>query len=213
LRRAALAAGVVASVALAGCGGVSGSPFKRAEPVNETDAAFVRAMIAHERSVGTIAELGRDKAMRVELRGIAKATVKRHARDASTLALFQGALRGRRAAPLGARNHSGPPRFDVRTLRRAVSFDHEFMVLMIRQHEYAMAAAQAERERGSDRNIKVLAASVYESSRRDAEQLRRWLRTWYGDDTQPGTPPGSTPAPSPSPSPPTPGSPGRGPEV
>ena len=193
-----------------GCG-ASGNPFVRAEPVSDTDAAFVRAMMVHERMVGSIAAAGRDKALRVELRGIAKETLARHARDESTLALFEGAVRGRRVAPLGTRTHSGPPRVDVRTLRRAVSFDHEFLVLMIQQHEYAMAAAAAERDRGSDRNVKVLAGSIYDSSRRDVERLRRWLRTWYGDDTQPGVPPGAAPAPSPSP--PASGSGGRGPEV
>jgi hypothetical protein len=78
-----------------------------------------------------------------------------------------------------------------------VSFDHEFMVSLILQHEYAMAAAAVERRRGGDERIKALADEIYDSSRKDLAKLRSWLRTWYGDDTLRGVPRGPAPAPTP----------------
>ena len=180
-------------MSLAGCGGAGGGSLGDADEANATDAAFVRAMITHERSVGSLAQLGREKALRAELRGIATERLGRHGRSLRALGMFDQALRDRRVSPRGAHLHQGPPPFDARRLRRSVSLDHEFLVLMIQQHEYAMAAASVERDRGGDRRLKALAQDVYDSSRRDVERLRHWLRTWYGDDTQRGVPPGPPP--------------------
>jgi uncharacterized protein (DUF305 family) len=195
-RRRPLAAALFATVLLAGCGGLA-DPFSHEEKANSTDAAFVKAMLAHERAVGSIAELGERKAMRVELRGIARDRLARHRRALSTLNWFQAVLGRQRVPALGARINRGPPRYNARDLSHAVSFDHEFLVQMIQQHEYAMAAAAVERDRGGDTRLKALAGEVYKSSSQDLLKLRKWLHTWYGGDTMPGTPPGQAPAPAP----------------
>jgi uncharacterized protein (DUF305 family) len=189
-RRRLLVPALLAAVPLAGCDGLGGNVMGHADPVNGTDAAFVRAMIEHERAVGSIARLGRKKALRVELRGIAKDRLARQGRNLGNLGWFDKALRDRRVSPLGARIRRGPPPHDPRALRRAVSFDHEFLRVMIEQHEYAMATAAVERDRGGDPRLRALAKKIHASSQRDLATLRRWLRTWYGDDTQRGTPPG-----------------------
>jgi len=190
-RRRAPFAALIAAAALTGCGGVGG-PFSRATPANDTDAAFVRAMIAHERTVGSIAELGSQKALRVELRGIARDTLTRHRRTRPDLELFEAALRGRPVSLLRSYIRRQPPRFDARGLRNAVSFDHEFLVRMIEQQEYAVTTAAAERDRGKDPRLRAFAASMYKSSRRDLEKLKHWLNTWYGP-TQPPPSPGGPP--------------------
>jgi uncharacterized protein (DUF305 family) len=184
---------LLAAVSLAGCGGMGGGMFGREKSMNSTDAAFVRAMMAHERTVGSITQLGRRKAMRVELRGIARDRLARHGRNLGALRSFGADLRGRRVAPLGARTRRGPPRYDPRALREAVSFDHEFLVKMIEQEEYAMAAAAVERDRGGDWRVKALAREMHHSSEQNLIRLRHWLHTWYGGGTQPGLPPGPPP--------------------
>jgi uncharacterized protein (DUF305 family) len=186
---------VLLTFALGGCGVLRDSQLTRAESFNDTDAAFVRAVVAHERTVETIARLGRDKAGRVELRGFAKKTLARQALTGRRLSSFDSALRGRRATTLGRQLR--PPRFDPRALRRAVSFDHEFLVRLIEQDEYAVATAAVERVRGGNPNLRSLAKRTEETSRRDLQQLKHWLRTWYGDDTQRGAPPGMAPGPPP----------------
>jgi hypothetical protein len=126
----------------------------------------------------------------VELRGIARDRLGRHGRNLTALGRFEVKLHGRRAAPLGARTRRGPPRYDPRGLAGAVSFDHEFLVRMIEQEEYAVAAAAVERNRGSDWGLKVLALAMQKSSEQNLIRLRHWLHTWYGGETQPGAPPG-----------------------
>jgi uncharacterized protein (DUF305 family) len=190
-RRRAPFAALTAAVVLAGCGGV-GNPFSEGTQTNDTDAAFVRAMIAHERTVGSIAELGSQKALRVELRGIARDTLARHRRTRPDLELFESALRGRPVSLLGSYIRKQPPRFDAHGLRNAVSFDHEFLVRMIEQQEYAVTTAAAERDRGSDPRLRAFAASMYKSSRQDLIKLKHWLNTWYGP-TQPPASPGGPP--------------------
>jgi uncharacterized protein (DUF305 family) len=196
LRRYALVAALLATVALAGCGGGT------SEKPNATDAAFVRAMRAHERTIGTIAEIGRRKALRNELRAISKSTLSRRDQQVSALDWFESSLRSRAAPPGAAAIVRGPPPLDARGLRTAVSIDHEFLVLMVREHEYAMATALVERDHGGDRRIKALAQAIYSSSREDLGKLRAWLRTWYGDDTQRGVPPVPPPGGAGGPGPP-----------
>jgi uncharacterized protein (DUF305 family) len=192
---------LLAALVFAGCGGQLGGA--ESKP-NSTDAAFVRAMIAHERAAGAMARLGTRKALRDELREIARSRLARHERTLPELGRVRTALRSMRVPLAGAAIHTEPPPYSVHSMRAAVSIDHEFLVRMVEQHAYAMRIAELERDHGGDHRIKLMAASIYESSRRDLETLRRWLRTWYGDDTQPGP----TPAPSPGGS----GSPGD-PEV
>jgi len=193
LRFRLLVPALLATVSLAGCGGSGGGGMLglgKKESPNQTDAAFVRAMVAHERAVGSIAELGREKAMRVELREIARKRLAQHGSNLTSLGVFEDALRGRRVAPLGARTHRGPPRYDPRGLAGAVSFDHEFLVRMIEQEEYAVAAAAVERNRGGDSRLKALAKDMSHDSEQNLIRLKHWLHTWYGGDTQPGVPPG-----------------------
>jgi len=177
---------LLATAVLAGCGGDGGGLVGGAassEP-NATDAAFARAMVVHERALGSMAQLGRRKALRDELRGIAKETLARNDRELSSVRELADELRSQGVSRIGG-GIGEPPPFDARGLRRAVSFDHEFLARMISAHEYAMAAAAVERRRGADSRLRVVAQSIYESSRRDLAKLRRWLSTWYGGDTQP----------------------------
>ena len=198
LRCRLLLPALLAAASLTGCGGVGDKLVGQADdPVNSTDAAFVRAMVEHQRAVGTIARLGTKKALREELRAIAKDTLGRHGQNARDLDWLARALRGRRIPLHTAYIREGPPRFNARGLRNAVSFDHEFMVSLILQYEYAVRAADVERRRGGDERIKALAEDIHESSRKDLARLRHWLRTWYGDDTLRGVPRGPAPAPSP----------------
>jgi uncharacterized protein (DUF305 family) len=143
-RRLAVAV-LLATAAVAGCGGGILDGAEKVEP-NATDAAFVRAIVAHQRTTDTMARIGSRKALREELRALAKATVKRNDQDLRRLAELADDVRGRGVSPL----HGGigePPPIDPRGLRTAVSIDHEFLVRMIQQHEYAVAAAAAERAR------------------------------------------------------------------
>ena len=178
---------VVIALLAAGCGGGDGGPLgvlsERSEP-NRTDAAFAHAMVPHQKEGLAMAELARQRALRKELRKIAKTMLgpRRH--------------EIRRLAPLGAelvREGLRPERgamnrrpVDIDDLRRATSFDQRFMELMIRHHEDAIAMAEEEQDRGGDPRLKRLAGEILKTHERELEALRRWLRTWYGEGVMPG---------------------------
>ena len=200
-RRSIRLAALSAVAALGGCGGVIGTT--PASDPNATDAAFARAMASHHRATRGIGELGARRALRPELRRIARSALERHDERLRRIDASRTALRARAVSPVGGGIREPPP-FDARALRNAVSFDHDFLARMIRQHEYTVAAAAAQRDRGGDPGLTALAAEMHAASARDLATLRRWLRTWYGQ-TQPMDPPAPPGGGS--------GGPGRGPEV
>jgi uncharacterized protein (DUF305 family) len=181
---------LLVAAAIAGCG-VDGSGMLGAvesDDPNATDAAFARAMVAHQRRTGEIARIGARDALRDELRRAARGALSQTDRALPRLVHGADRLRDRGVSPVGG-GIVEPPPVDMRRLRSPVSLDHEFLERMIRQHEYAMTAAAAERARGGDRRLKAVAGMIYESSRRDLAMLKRWLRTWYGEYTPHGVPP------------------------
>src|SRR3712207_6700566 len=79
-RRRPLVAALLATVALAGCGsdGVRILGGRGSDKPHATDAAFARAMVAHARTTGSVAQLGTGRALREELRALAKSALKRN---------------------------------------------------------------------------------------------------------------------------------------
>ena len=185
------------AIALGGCGG--GGIGDGGDP-NATDAAFARAMSLHQRRTGDIAKLASRQARRRELRTLADATLARNGDYLRGLTEAADEIRRRGVSPAGG-NVGEPPPYDPRS---AGSSDLEFLQQLIRQNEFALKAAAAERARGGYPELKILAAAIEKASRRDLEKLKRWRRTWYGGDPQPGAPPvpppgggGSSPNPGP----------------
>lgn len=177
-------AGLLIAV-LCGCGGgdgdllgVTGGPGSKP---NATDAAFVRAMTPHQQEAITMADLARQKALRRELRKIAKQIARDRRSEADQLA----SLARDTEESAGDERVTRTP-LDLRQLKDPVSFDHRFMELMIRNLEDAVASAEEEQDRGGDVRLKRFARELEESHTRDLEALRRWLRTWYGEGALPG---------------------------
>jgi uncharacterized protein (DUF305 family) len=71
---------------------------------------------------------------------------------------------------------------DVRDLRSAVSFDHQFMTLMIRHLESAIAMAEREIADGEHAGLVRIARDLKRVYERELAELKRRLRTWYGED-------------------------------
>ena len=180
---------VALALAVAGCEG-EGDAFRvgggaSVDP-NATDAAFAGAIVPHQEQGAAIADLGQRRAKRVELRGMAKRILGSHGATIDELRAIAAELRRR-----GVRGRRGdmrrdPKAFDVARLRHAVSFDHQFMSMLIGHHEAAIAMAEEEQDRGADPRLKRLAGEVIRTQTRELEQLRRWLNTWYGGSVYPG---------------------------
>jgi uncharacterized protein (DUF305 family) len=188
-----LALPIVACLVLAGCGDGSGGAalgpdgVERHDP-NATDAAFVRAMVPHQAAGVEIARTAERRAKRAELRALGSQIAARQQPTVERLRELKPDVAPRAgAAPK-------PAPVDPRALRDPVSFDHRFMTMMIRHHEDSIVLAEVEQHRGGDDRIKLIAAEIFESQKRELERLKRFLRTWYGVDGPQG--PGGTPPPS-----------------
>jgi uncharacterized protein (DUF305 family) len=198
-RLRSLLVAAAAGASLAGCS--SGSPlaaFGGGHPTNATDAAFLRSMTEHEKGSLGITRLAKRRALRAELRGIARSMTTEQQDEFRRLApLARGLGNGRgRPAPTKVRPPSAALA-DLARVKDATSFDHEFMRTMIEQNQRAIAIAHNEVRFGSDPEVKHLAA-VIESSRRDElEQIKEWLNLWYGPIQPPGGGGGQSPSPGP----------------
>lgn len=186
--RRALTILLVLPLLAAGCGGDEGGALGvLADPTDEptpTDAAFAQSMVPHQREALAMAELGRKRALRKELRRIAKQMLDPRRDEIRRLGAIAAEL-----AREGVRPERGAMRrrpADPRELRAAISFDLRFMELMIRHHEDAISMAEEEQDRGGDGQLKHLAGEILERHERELEALRRWLNTWYGEGVLPG---------------------------
>lgn len=182
-----LAAVLVVAAVTAGCGGgdLGGlGPLGGGGEPNETDTAFVRAMGPHSEEAVAMARIARKRALRKELRKIAKEIIGTRGEDTDRIRALAARVELPPPRRGGARMTRTP--VDPKALRNPVSFDHRFLELMIRHHEEATAMAEEEQDRGGDVALKRLAGELLESHERELEKLRRWLHTWYGEGVLPG---------------------------
>jgi uncharacterized protein (DUF305 family) len=179
---------VVASASLASCSGggsLLGAGGGERPAANATDAAFLRSMTKHEEKALGITRLAERRALRLELRGIArKMTTEEDANLRELAALTQGPA-GHVVRPPAVRTMS-PALADLARVMDATSFDHEFMRTMIEQNQAAISIAHDEVKFGSDPEVKRLAGALALAREKELEQLWTWLHLWYGDDVQRG---------------------------
>jgi uncharacterized protein (DUF305 family) len=195
---------LAAGASLASCnGGVSVS-----HAPNATDAVFLRSMTDHERATLGIPRLAQRRALRAELRGIARTMTTERDADLRELGSLARGVDTRRARP------PAPPSSalsDLSRVKDATSFDHEFMRTMIEENQRAIAIAHNEVRFGSDPAARRLAGAIEASRRRELARLNGWLHLWYGGGVQPGVPAPGPPGggggqtPQPGPNAPSPG--------
>lgn len=185
--RRALSILLVLPLLAAGCGGDGGALGVLADPTDEpnaTDAAFAQAMVPHQRDGLAMARLGRERAMRRELRRIGREMIPPRGREIRRLSALAAELQREGVRPGRGAMTRRPA--NPRDLKRAVSFDLRFMELVIRHHEDAISMAEEEQDRGGDGRLKKLAGEIQAVHERELEKLRRWLNTWYGEGILPG---------------------------
>jgi uncharacterized protein (DUF305 family) len=175
---------------------------------NATDAIFVGSMTANARTSLGITRLAQQRALRSELRGIARTMTGEQQGNLDELDSLEQSLAGRGLRPPAARRRPSTALSDLAVVKDATSFDHEFMRTMIERNEEAIAMARHEVSFGSDPEAKRLAAAIVASRKKELEKLLMWLHLWYGGDVQPGPPrlkpPGGGGGQKPGPPPPTP---------
>ena len=187
-----------AGASLAGCSG-GDSPLAAlggGGAPNAADAAFVRSMTAHAKGTLGISRLAQHRALRRELRGIARTmTAEQDASLHELGSLAQGPAGRATRSPTGSRTPASAL-LDLTRVKDASSFDYEFMRTMIEQNQAAIAIAREEGRSGSDPKTKRLASTIEAARLKELERIRAWLHLWYGD-VQPGGGGGQTPSPGP----------------
>lgn len=212
LRLLVLAA--AASASLTSCSG-GGSPLAAVggagHAPNAADAAFLRSMTAHTGASLGITGLAQHRALRRELRGIARTMATEQHSNLSDLGSLAQGLAGRGVRPPAASRAPSAAMLELARVKDASSFDYEFMRTMIEENQAAIGIAQDEVRLGSDARTKRLAAAIASSRTKELERLRAWLHLWYGGDIQPSPPslqpPGGGGNQKPSPAAPHSGSP------
>lgn len=184
---------------------------------NAADANFLRSITGHERATLGITRLAQRRALRAELRGIARRMTSEQQEELRRLGSLARGLgsRGRRTS--AASRAPSSALVDLARVKDAPSFDYEFMRTMIEQNQAAIAIANDEQRRGSDPEVKRLAHAIATARIRELDQIRAWLHLWYGGGVQPSPPspgpPGGgggrqpSPGPGPASPPPRPGVP------
>jgi uncharacterized protein (DUF305 family) len=177
-----------AGAALAGCNGTDSLFGGRSHAANGGDASFLRSMTRHETESLGITRLAGRRALRQELRGIARTMTSEQQKELQQLGSLAQGLGSHGVRPPATPPTQSAAMLDLDRVKDATSFDYEFMRTMIEQNQAAIAIAQDEARLGSDPEVKRLAAAIAWSRKKELERIRAWLRLWYGGDIQPGVP-------------------------
>jgi uncharacterized protein (DUF305 family) len=68
---------------------------------------------------------------------------------------------------------------------KAVSFDQQFIDMMVPHHEGAVEMARIAEQRSQRPEIRQMAADILRTQASEIEQLRGWRRAWFGSDQTP----------------------------
>ena len=156
------------------------------------DAAFLRSMAEHEKATLGITRMAERRALRRELRRIARTMT---GEERSNLDRLESLASGPPSSGAPAPPAWRTPRSamaDLARVKDATSFDHEFMRTMVEQNQRAIAIAGHEARFGKDPEVKRLASQIVAARKRELDRIKGFLRLWYGD-VQPGPGPLETP--------------------
>ena len=178
---------VVATVALAGCGGHDMGSHEghdmaaMGQPKGPTDAAFIADMISHHRGAVEMAQLAQKKAEHPELKAMASSIITAQKGEISTMESLRKQAASAPGSPqhMGMSDHTMGMDGDMKELSTAEPFDKAFLEMMIPHHKGAVAMARTQLKQGKLPQLKKLANSIISSQTKEIEQMRAWLEQWY----------------------------------
>ncbi|WP_336320353.1 DUF305 domain-containing protein [Streptomyces lavendofoliae] len=206
-RTAAVTAAVTAALVLTACGGTDdaepsrhsdhGSAPSASAPAptgqgahNAADVAFAQGMIPHHRQAVDMADMARDRASATEVKELAAAIRKAQDPEIRTLSGWLttwGEEVPGEDASAGHSAHTGHgdgmtgmmTEQEMRQLERSSgrAFDTEFLKLMVKHHEGAVAMARTEQVKGSYPPAKAMAGDIVASQSAEIARMRKLLGT------------------------------------
>lgn len=193
-----LALVVVAVLGIAGCGEAANKAATPAAPpvtsavalpatvdgaYNATDVMFLQMMLAHHEPAAALLELGRARATRPEVRGVAGELATAHAAETRTITGWLEAWGEPLVSTAHADAHAahgGLPALgdkEIADLGRmsGAEFDTAFLNMLIGHQHGAVELARMEATSGQNPQVKALAARTDETVRAQIQQLLRMV--------------------------------------
>ena len=179
---------VLASLALAACGGEESDPAAGSGSGAATDLAFASQMAEHHQDAIEMAELAPERADHREIKTLAEDIVTSQQREVGVLEqaterLEQG---GAEAGDLGLSEDMSGMGHDAAAIEDAKPFDRAFIDAMIPHHQGAIRMARVQLDKGADGELKSLAEDVIDAQSREIKQMNEWRTEWYGKPSPAG---------------------------
>lgn len=179
-----LVAVAAAAVLLPACGGHD-MAHSTSGKGNAEDSMFVTRMVPHHEGAIEMAKLAETRAQRPEVKAFAATIL---SSQAAEIARMKEMKKGMGAAGDHGDGHSSGAMSDhemgmdgdMGSLTKSGQFDRDFLKMMIPHHEGAIRMSRQVIERGSDPQVKQLARSIVTSQQAEIDQMKRWLKDWYG---------------------------------
>ncbi len=201
----ALIVGLVAGLALAGCGadGASSTPIRSMPAMSSGDAMsldqqFIDMMVPHHQSAVAMAEVALKRGEHAEIKALATDIISAQTDEISQLREWRkiwfgsDQTPGMNAMPMlpgmampgmdmpgGSMGSTMDMTKDVAKLKDATPFDKAFIEAMTEHHRTAIAAASIAEAQATKPEIKALAGQIIAAQQGEIDKMAAWLANWY----------------------------------
>ncbi|PZG15978.1 DUF305 domain-containing protein [Nonomuraea aridisoli] len=180
---------VAGALVLAACGGVPAvqdasvlpNATTSAQPTadfNDADVMFAQMMSVHHRQAVEMAEMAATRASSAQVKDLAAEIRTTQQREIATMRQWLKAWG--KPEPTAGMGHEMPGAMSEADMNRleaaeGTAFDREFLRLMIRHHEGAIAMARTEQREGENPQAKQLAGAMVTDQQDQVDQMREML--------------------------------------
>ena len=159
----------------------------RTESVSSLDQHFIEQMMPHHEGAIAMANLALEKAMRPEIKELAKTIVRAQESENQQMKSWYKDWFGKDvpkgSAMMGGMMSQGGMHMggteDLTALKNAVDFDKAFLEQMIPHHQMAIMMANMLESGSNQPEMKQLAKNIIDSQTKEIQQMQGWYKVWY----------------------------------
>ncbi len=159
----------------------------RTESVSSLDQHFIEQMMPHHEGAIAMANLALEKAMRPEIKELAKTIVRAQESETQQMKSWYKDWFGKDvpkgSAMMGGMMSQGGMHMggteDLTALKNAVDFDKAFLEQMIPHHQMAIMMANMLESGSNQPEMKQLAKNIIDSQTKEIQQMQGWYKVWY----------------------------------
>lgn len=178
------AVGLVAALAVAGCGGGGDDTTTSSAqgPGNSVDRAFIAEMVPHHKMAIDMAKMAKTDAQHSEIKTLAGDIISAQRSEITRLRATDAKLAaaGIKPGDLGVSESDSGMSMKMSDLKNALPFDRMFIDMMVPHHEGAITMAKAELQKGQNSTLKSMATQIITAQRGEVGKMKQWRLQWYG---------------------------------